>query len=114
MPEPHPQAAAAEAGRGGPECRAVQLVEAVNKRYEQVNSLTATVDFAASVGGAHAGKQTDYTSIHGFILFRKPEMLRVIGEVPVIRTTAFNLASNGTTFTLTFRPGARRLRGALR
>ena len=47
-------------------------MEAVNKRYEQVNSLTATVDFAASVGGAHAGKQTDYTSIHGFILFRKP------------------------------------------
>ena len=60
-----------------------QLVEAVNKRYEQVNSLTATVDFAASVGGAPAGKQTDYTSIHGFISFRRPEMLRVVAEVPV-------------------------------
>ena len=34
----------------------------------QVNSLSATVDFAASVGGAHKGKQTDYTSIHGYIL----------------------------------------------
>ena len=79
---------------------AVQLVEAVNKRYEQVNSLTATVDFAASVGGAHTGKETDYTSIHGFIIFRKPEMLRVIGQVPVIRTTAFDLASNGSTFML--------------
>ncbi len=33
---------------------AVQLVEAVNHRYDQVNSLTATVDFAASVGGAHS------------------------------------------------------------
>ena len=63
---------------------AVQLVEAVNRRYDAVNSLTATVDFAASVGGAHTGKQTDYTSIHGFIIFRKPEMLRVIGQVPVI------------------------------
>jgi hypothetical protein len=58
------------------------------------------VDFAASVGGAHRGKQTDYTSFHGFIFFRKPQMLRVIGEVPVIRTTAFNLASNGSTFTM--------------
>ena len=89
-----------------------QLVEAVNKRYEQVNSLTATVDFAASVGGAHAGKQTDYTSIHGFILFRRPEMLRVIGEVPVIRTTAFNLASNGTTFTLTIPPRSKAITGS--
>jgi hypothetical protein len=87
-------------------------VEAVNKRYEQVNSLTATVDFAASVGGAHTGKQTDYTSIHGFILFRKPEMLRVIGQVPVIRTPAFNLASNGSTFTLTIPPRSRAIQGS--
>ena len=65
---------------------AVQLVEAVNRRYEQVNSLTATVEFAASVGGAHKGQQTDYTSIPGYILFRKPEMLRVLGLVPVLHT----------------------------
>ena len=45
-----------------------------------MNSLTATVDFAASVGGAHTGKETDYTSIHGYILFRKPQMLRVIWD----------------------------------
>ena len=91
---------------------AVRLVEAVNKRYEQMSSLTATVDFAASVGGAHAGQQTDYTSIHGFILFRKPEMLRVIGLVPVIRTQAFNLASNGTTFTLLIPPRSRAIQGS--
>jgi outer membrane lipoprotein-sorting protein len=91
---------------------AVQLVEAVNKRYEQVNTLTATVDFAASVGGAHTGKQTDYTSIHGFIIFRKPEMLRVIGQVPIIRTTAFDLASDGRTFTLTIPPKSRAVQGS--
>jgi hypothetical protein len=91
---------------------AVRLVEAVNKRYEQMNSLTATVDFAASVGGAHTGQQTDYTSVHGFILFRKPEMLRVIGLVPVIRTQAFNLASNGSTFTLLIPPKSRAIQGS--
>lgn len=91
---------------------AMQLVEAVNKRYEQVSSLTATVDFAASVGGAHSGKQTDYTSFHGFVLFRKPEMLRVIGLVPIIRTQAFNLASNGTTFTLLIPPKSRAIQGS--
>jgi outer membrane lipoprotein-sorting protein len=91
---------------------AVQLVEAVNRRYDQINSMTATVDFAASVGGAHSGKQTDYTSFHGFILFRKPQMLRVIGQVPVIRTIAFNLASNGDTFTLVIPPRSRAIQGS--
>jgi hypothetical protein len=95
MPEPHPQAAAAQTGGGGPERRRMQLVEAVNRRYDQVNSLSATVDFAASVGGAHTGKQTDYTSIHGYIRLRKPQMLRVLGYLPVVRLRAFDLASDG-------------------
>lgn len=79
---------------------AVQLVQAVNHRYEAVSSLTVSVDIAASVGGAHTGQQTDYTSVPGHILFRKPQMLRVLGFVPVLRTLAFDLASDGANFTL--------------
>jgi outer membrane lipoprotein-sorting protein len=90
----------------------VQLVEAVNRRYAQVNSLTAPVDFSASVGGAHKGKQTDYTSIHGYILFRKPQMLRVLGLVPVLHTHAFDLASNGTTFVLVIPPKSQAIEGS--
>jgi outer membrane lipoprotein-sorting protein len=91
---------------------AVQLVERINQRYEQINTLNATVDFAASVGGAHQGQQTDYTSIRGHILFRKPQMLRVLGLVPVLQTRAFDLASDGTTFTLLIPPKNRAIRGA--
>jgi len=91
---------------------AVQLVEAINRRYDQVNSLTATVEFAASVGGAHKGQETDYTSIPGYILFRKPKMLRVLGLVPVLRTHAFDLASNGESFTLLIPPRSRAIIGS--
>ncbi len=91
---------------------ALQLVEAINRRYDQVNSLTATVDFAASVGGAHKGKQTDYTSVRGYILFRKPKMLRVLGLVPVLHTHAFDLASNGSDFTLLIPPRSRAITGS--
>jgi hypothetical protein len=91
---------------------AVQLVEAINHRYDQVNSLTATVEFAASVGGAHKGQETDYTSIPGYILFRKPKMLRVLGLVPVLRTHAFDLASNGENFTLLIPPRSRAIIGS--
>jgi len=90
---------------------AMQLVEAVNRRYDQVNSLSATVDFAASVGGAHTGKQTDYTSIHGYIRLRKPEMLRVLGYLPVVRLRAFDLASDGKSFTLLIPPKDRAIQG---
>jgi hypothetical protein len=91
---------------------AVQLVEGINHRYDQVNSLTATVEFAASVGGAHKGQETDYTSIPGYILFRKPKMLRVLGLVPVLRTHAFDLASNGEKFTLLIPPRSRAIIGS--
>jgi outer membrane lipoprotein-sorting protein len=91
---------------------AVQLVEAVNRRYDQVTSLSATVDFAASVGGAHKGKQTDYTSIHGYIRLRKPEMLRVLGYLPVVRLRAFDLASDGKQFTLLIPTKDRAIQGS--
>jgi hypothetical protein len=89
----------------------VQLVEAVNRRYDQVTTLKATVDFAASVGGAHKGKETDYTSIHGYIRLRKPQMLRVLGYLPVVRLRAFDLASDGKTFTMLIPPHSRAIQG---
>src|ERR1700761_9568305 len=91
---------------------AIQLVQALNRRYDQVTSLTATVDFAASVGGAHKGKETDYTSFPGYIIFSKPQMLRVLGLVPVVRTRAFDLASDGNTFTLLIPPRSRAITGS--
>src|SRR5277367_5196150 len=77
-----------------------QLVSNINKQYESIQTLSATVEFQASVGGAEKGKITDYTSFRGFIRLRKPEMLRVLGLLPVLSTRAFDLASDGSTFKL--------------
>lgn len=81
-----------------------QLVSNINKQYEAIQSLTATVDFQVSVGGERKGKVTDYTSFRGYILLRKPEMLRVLGLLPIVRTQAFDLASDGSTFKLLIPP----------
>jgi hypothetical protein len=89
-----------------------QLVNGVNDRYAAVNSLTATVDFAASTGGAQQGKQTDITPFHGYILLRKPAMLRVLALLPVVRTHAFDLASDGKTFKLIIPPRSRAIVGS--
>lgn len=77
-----------------------QLVSNINKQYEAIQTLNATVEFQASVGGEQKGKITDYTSVKGYILLRKPEMLRVLGLLPVLNTRAFDLASDGATFKL--------------
>jgi hypothetical protein len=88
-----------------------QLVNGVNDRYEAINSLTATVDFQATTGGARQGKQTDITPFHGYILMRKPAMLHVIALLPVLRTRAFELTSDGTTFKLVIPPKSRAIVG---
>ena len=80
----------------------LELVKGINERYEKIQSLTATMDFNATVGGAHQGKQTDYTSFRGYMLFRKPRMLRVLIKVPVLHTDALDLASDGNDFSLYF------------
>ena len=77
-----------------------QLVNSVNERYGSFQTLIATVDFSAQIGGAKRGKVTDTISFGGYILLRKPNSLRVLGLVPVLRTHAFDLASDGTNFKL--------------
>ncbi len=82
------------------EAEADQLVARINCVSDSLQSLNATVDFQASVGGATKGTVTDYTALSGFILLRKPEMVHVWGLVPVLRTRAFELGSNGKSFQL--------------
>ncbi len=79
---------------------AFQLVGSINQAYDAVQALSATVDMQASVGGARKGAITDYTSFRGYVLLRKPQLLRVLGLLPVVRTKAFDLASDGSTFKL--------------
>jgi hypothetical protein len=89
-----------------------QLVNGVNDRYAAISSLTATVDFQATTGGARQGKETDITPFHGYILLRKPAMLRVLALLPVVRTHAFDLASDGKTFRLVIPPKSRAIVGS--
>jgi hypothetical protein len=83
---------------------ATQLAGVLIRNYDAIQTLSATVDMQASVGGNKKGSVTDYTSFRGFILVRKPAMLRVIGLLPVVRTQAFDLASDGKTFKLLIPP----------
>ena len=81
-----------------------ELVARLNANAELIKSLDATVDISPSVGGSKKGKITDYTEIRGYILLRKPALLRMIGLFPVVRNRAFDMVSDGQTFRLSIPP----------
>jgi outer membrane lipoprotein-sorting protein len=74
------------------------LIESLNQQAEKIRSLQATVDIDTSAGGAKKGHVTDYKEIRGYVLARKPAMLHMIGLLPIVRTTAFDMVSNGQQF----------------
>lgn len=77
-----------------------QLVDLVNTEAGKIKTLNATVNIATSVGGEKKGKVTDYEEIRGYILVRKPDMIRMIGLFPIVRNKAFDMVSDGSEFKL--------------
>jgi hypothetical protein len=81
-----------------------ELIAAINQQAEKIQSLQATVDIDTSVGGAKKGQVTDYKEIRGYVLARRPAMLHMIGLLPIVRTTAFDMVSDGREFKLWIPP----------
>ena len=81
-----------------------ELIEYVNTQAARVQSMQATVDIDTSVGGVKKGKVTDYKQIRGYVLARKPAMLRMIGLLPIVRNRAFDMVSDGQIFKLWIPP----------
>jgi outer membrane lipoprotein-sorting protein len=75
-----------------------ELIEYVNSQAAKIQSMQATVDITASVGDQKNGRITDYQEIRGYVLARKPAMLRMKGLLPVVRNTAFDMVSDGQNF----------------
>lgn len=80
------------------------LIDFINSQARKIGTLQATVDIDVSVGGAQRGKITDYKQIRGYVLVRKPAMLRMIGLMPIVRNRAFDMVSNGKEFKLWIPP----------
>jgi outer membrane lipoprotein-sorting protein len=81
-----------------------QLIDSINQQAQAIQSLKATVDIDTSAGGAKKGQVTDYKEIRGYVLLRKPDSLHMIGLMPIVRTTAFDMVSDGQNFKLWIPP----------
>jgi len=76
------------------------LIEYVNTEATKIQSMQATVDIDASAADVKNGRVTDYKEIRGYVLARKPAMLRMKGLLPLVRNTAFDMVSDGQEFKL--------------
>src|SRR5690348_620346 len=77
-----------------------QLIARIDDDAAKIKTLNLTVDIATSIGGAKKGKVTDFKEIRGYVLVRKPSMLRLIGLMPIVRNRAFDMVSDGNDFKL--------------
>ncbi|MGA2754132.1 MAG: hypothetical protein ABSE53_10200 [Terracidiphilus sp.] len=74
------------------------LVKRLNERWDAVQTLTATVEVYATQTKSAEGLAKDFPSCRGYILMRKPKMLRVVGTYFGVKI--FDMGSNGDQFTL--------------
>lgn len=95
-----------------------QLIAFIDNNAARLQSLKANVDFNLTVSKQKQGgkpneyKVTEYTEVSGYLLVRKPEMLRMIGLMPAVRNTLFDMVSNGRTFALSIPPQSKFIVGS--
>jgi outer membrane lipoprotein-sorting protein len=77
-----------------------QLLTQVESRFNQVQSLNASVEIVASEGGSRQGQVKVFPSFSGYIFLRKPEDLRVLLRVPVLGSQALDMVSDGKSWKL--------------
>src|SRR5690349_16917879 len=67
-----------------------ELVARVTDLNSKIQSFQATLNMTPSTGSVYKGEITEYRDIRGYILFRRSTNVRVIGQYPVVRSTAFD------------------------
>jgi outer membrane lipoprotein-sorting protein len=77
-----------------------QVEKDVSDRDAAVKTLKAQVQVTATTGGSKEGKVKEYTSFTGYIFEQKPANLRLILQLPLVGLRAFDMVSDGDTFTL--------------
>jgi hypothetical protein len=75
-----------------------QLLDRYNSMAKALQSLDATVELKPSTGTQYSGVINEYHEVKAFILASRPYNMRMIGQVPVVGKTVFDMASNGKDF----------------
>ena len=75
-----------------------ELIERVHRVADPLEAFDMRMEMSPSVGSLYVGEVKDYATLGGYILFKKPDGIRVLGLDPVIGSTVFDMVSLGNTF----------------
>jgi len=76
-----------------------QLIARIHDAFDPIQDFTMRADMSPSVGSVYTGSLTDYATIRAYVLFLRPDNIRVIGLDPVVHsTTIFDMVSTGPDF----------------
>ena len=81
-----------------------QVLERYNSLARGLQSLNATVELKPPAGSAYTGVINEYHEVKGFLLASRPYNIRMIGQVPIVGTTVFDMASDGRDFEVSIPP----------
>jgi len=76
----------------------VELVQRVHNIADPIQSFVMQMNMSPSVGSLYQGEIKDYATLGGYILFRKPVSMRIVGQDPVMHMTVFDMVSAGDMF----------------
>jgi hypothetical protein len=95
---------ASEAPAPALEATLSDLLARLDNQSGKIQTLTATVDLQPTAGSVYSGVINEYHDVKGFILLKKPSLIRILGQAPVVRTNIFDMVSDGQEFRLNIPP----------
>jgi Domain of unknown function (DUF4292) len=84
-----------------------ELIERLHSISDPIRSFIMNVDLSPSVLDRSKGVATDYATVSAYILFQKPDDIRILARDPVIGSTIFDMVSNGKEFRVSIPPRKR-------
>ena len=75
-----------------------QLLDRYNTIARGVQTVNATVELKPTAGSKYSGIIDEYHEVKAFLQASRPYNIRMIGQVPVVGKTVFDMASDGQEF----------------
>lgn len=81
-----------------------QILDRYNALAQGLQSVNATVELKPVAGSEYTGVINEYHEVKAFVMASRPYNIRMIGQVPIVGTTVFDMASDGRDFEVSVPP----------
>jgi len=81
-----------------------ELLDRYNIFARNLQTVNLTVELKPVAGSKYSGVIEEYHEVKAFVLAARPDEIRMIGQVPVVGKTVFDMASDGQTFEVSIPP----------